>query len=216
MIFIILTAAVLVLSSGDPAWAGGWLYLVAVAGGHLVTAWVLALADPRLVRERSDATTLTDTKVWDRRLAPLAAFGPLVVALVAGLGVRMRWNPVFHPAAMAAGILCYAVGFALTLWAMTTNPFYTSVVRIRPADGHTVAPGGPYRFVRHPGALGTIVAGLATPLVLGSPWALAPAIGLAGVLVLRAVLEDRALRAELPGYQGYAGRVRWGLVPGAW
>jgi protein-S-isoprenylcysteine O-methyltransferase Ste14 len=34
--------------------------------------------------------------------------------------------------------------------------------------------------------------------------------------VLRTALEDRFLQAELAGYQDYARRVRWRLVPGVW
>jgi protein-S-isoprenylcysteine O-methyltransferase Ste14 len=35
-------------------------------------------------------------------------------------------------------------------------------------------------------------------------------------LVIRTALEDRTLRAELPGYAEYAARVRYRLVPGIW
>ncbi len=216
MLYVLLLAAVLVLSSGDPAWAGGWLYLAAVVTGNLLTAWTLALADPSLLRERSAAAALQEVKAWDRRLAPLAAFAPLAIALVGGLAVRDRWTPVFTPAAMAAGLALFAVGIVLGLWAMSVNPFYTSVVRIRPAHGHTVVTNGPYRGLRHPGALGAIVADLAVPLVLGSPWAYPVAVPVVGLVVLRTALEDRDLRAELPGYPEYAARVRWSLLPGVW
>ena len=36
------------------------------------------------------------------------------------------------------------------------------------------------------------------------------------VLVIRTVLEDRTLHAELPGYAEYASRVRFRLIPGVW
>jgi protein-S-isoprenylcysteine O-methyltransferase Ste14 len=56
----------------------------------------------------------------------------------------------------------------------------------------------------------------ATPLILGSPWAFLP-VGLATVfMLLRTALEDRALRQELAGYDEYAGRVRYRLLPGVW
>ena len=216
MLYLILLAIVLVLSSGDPAWAGGWLYLAAVVTGNLLTAWTLALGDAELLRERSAAAALLEVKGWDRRLAPLTAFAPLVIALVGGLAVRDRWTPVFTPAAMAAGLALFAAGLVLGLWAMSVNPFYTPVVRIRPAHGHTVVRSGPYRGVRHPGALGAIMADLAVPLILGSPWAYPVAALVVGLVVLRTALEDRDLRAELPGYRAYATRVRWRLLPGAW
>ena len=57
---------------------------------------------------------------------------------------------------------------------------------------------------------------LATPLLLGSWWAFVPAVFTVAWLVLRTVLEDGTLRRELPGYEEYAGRVRWRLLPGVW
>ncbi len=35
-------------------------------------------------------------------------------------------------------------------------------------------------------------------------------------LLYRAVTEDRILLAQLPGYPGYAARVRWRVIPGLW
>ena len=216
MIYTLLTIAVLLLASGDPAWAGGWLYLGTLLAGQLATAWTLALGDAALLRERSAAASGQGTVAWDRRLAPLTALGPLACGLVAGLAVRFGWEPRFAPAAEAAGIALYGAGLLLGLWAMTSNPFFTPVVRIRPELGHTVVTGGPYRFVRHPGTAGALVADLAGPLILGSPWAIVPAAAVAGLILLRMLLEDRALRADLPGYADYAGRVRRRLVPGVW
>ena len=57
---------------------------------------------------------------------------------------------------------------------------------------------------------------LATPLILGSYWAFAPAAATAAMTVLRTALEDRILHHELDGYTGYAARVRYKLLPGIW
>jgi protein-S-isoprenylcysteine O-methyltransferase Ste14 len=53
-------------------------------------------------------------------------------------------------------------------------------------------------------------------LALGSWWALVPA-GIYWLLILRRVgVEDRFLRANLAGYDQYAGRVRNRVIPGVW
>ena len=58
--------------------------------------------------------------------------------------------------------------------------------------------------------------GTATPLMLGSLWALIPA-GLSALLyVVRTALEDKTLQDELGGYRQYAQRVRYRLLPGIW
>jgi protein-S-isoprenylcysteine O-methyltransferase Ste14 len=75
---------------------------------------------------------------------------------------------------------------------------------------------GPYRFCRHPGYLGGVLFGLATPILLGSFWALIPQ-GLAVLLlIVRTVLEDCMLTRDLLWYSEYKQAVRYLLVPGFW
>jgi protein-S-isoprenylcysteine O-methyltransferase Ste14 len=89
-------------------------------------------------------------------------------------------------------------------------------VRIQDDRGHAVASSGPYRYVRHPGYSGSIAFELATPIMLGSLWALIPG-GLTALLLLtRTALEDGTLLKELEGSKEYAEQVRYRLVPGVW
>jgi protein-S-isoprenylcysteine O-methyltransferase Ste14 len=53
-------------------------------------------------------------------------------------------------------------------------------------------------------------------LLLGSWWALVPAVVIVVVFVIRTALEDKTLRAGLPGYTEYAQHTRYRLVPGVW
>ena len=100
---------------------------------------------------------------------------------------------------------------------MSVNTHFEKTVRIQHDRGHRVVDSGPYRIVRHPGYLGTIIGFvLATPLLLGSWWAFAPAVVAAAFLVVRTALEDRTLNKELDGYQTYTQNVRYHLLPGAW
>ncbi|MCK4963372.1 MAG: hypothetical protein KAS19_12835, partial [Anaerolineales bacterium] len=71
-------------------------------------------------------------------------------------------------------------------------------------------------YVRHPGYMGTILFNLGTPIILGSLWTIIPAWIGALLILLRTWLEDRTLQAELEGYQDYAERVRYRLIPGVW
>jgi len=108
------------------------------------------------------------------------------------------------------------LGATLMAWAMQSNKFFSSVVRIQKDRGHTVVTGGPYRFIRHPGYAGMSGFMLATPLILNSRWAFAPAVATAAVTVLRTMLEDRTLRRELENYADYACEVRYRLLPAVW
>jgi protein-S-isoprenylcysteine O-methyltransferase Ste14 len=115
-----------------------------------------------------------------------------------------------------AALAALALGLALMLWAMHVNPFFSSAMRIQKERGQHVVEAGPYRWVRHPGYAGGIPAMAASGLVLSS-W-LAAGFGILGALWLlrRTIVEDRMLRAELPGYADYARRVPSRLVPGLW
>jgi protein-S-isoprenylcysteine O-methyltransferase Ste14 len=66
------------------------------------------------------------------------------------------------------GLLGYATSLGLGGWAMSENRFFSEVVRIQRDRGHYVATSGPYRYVRHPSYLGTIVAVPFMALALGS------------------------------------------------
>jgi len=79
-----------------------------------------------------------------------------------------------------------------------------------------VISSGPYQFVRHPGYVGGILLFLALPLVLGSITGLIPAVLSMVILVIRTYLEDTTLQKELPGYQKYAMKVKYRLLPGVW
>jgi protein-S-isoprenylcysteine O-methyltransferase Ste14 len=75
---------------------------------------------------------------------------------------------------------------------------------------------GPYRLVRQPGYLGSVVYNLVLPLVLGSLWTYIAALVTILMLIVRTRLEDDTLRAELVGYREYAAQVPHRLIPGLW
>jgi protein-S-isoprenylcysteine O-methyltransferase Ste14 len=52
--------------------------------------------------------------------------------------------------------------------------------------------------------------------MLGSWWALIPALVTTIAFIPRTIFEERLLRGGLPGYTDYARRVRWRWVPGVW
>jgi protein-S-isoprenylcysteine O-methyltransferase Ste14 len=79
-----------------------------------------------------------------------------------------------------------------------------------------VVSGGPYQYVRHPGYVGMIAMFLGAPLALGSLRAVIPAVCAAAVVVVRTVLEERALIERLDGYPDYAQQVRRRFLPGIW
>lgn len=214
LIFILIQAAILFLASGRLDWMMAWVYLGIYVGLIVVNGIVILPRNPDLIAERGQIKE--NAKDWDKRISALYAVCSLGILVVAGLDQRFRWSPPLNLTVELIALALYILGFALASWAMASNRFFSSVVRIQTDRGHTVATGGPYRFVRHPGYVGGIASGLGAALLLGSWWALIPAGLLIGLIILRTALEDRTLQNELDGYKEYAGRVRYRLLPGVW
>ena len=204
-------AASLFLTSGRLDWIAAWAYLGLYVAMILVTGMVI---ERDLVAERSRIGQ--GTKDWDRVLGSLSIFlvtpGALIVA---GLDERFGWSELpLAVQVVAAGFVI--LGSALTVWTMASNKFFSGTVRIQKDRGHKVVSAGPYGFVRHPGYLAWCISAPAIPLMLGSLWGLIPALLGVCALVVRTGLEDRTLHEELHGYQDYARRVRYRLLPGIW
>ena len=207
------TSVCLFGSVGRMDWWNAWVLLglnCAASIGTMALLW----RNTELLAERSN---IRAGKSWDRAIVPIAVLlGPMATWITAGLDTRFRWSGGMPTVAFAAGVVVAVLAAAWTAWAMQSNRFFSAVVRIQKDRGHSVITSGPYRFVRHPGYAGMSAFTLATPLILNSRWAFAPAIATAAVTVLRTVLEDRTLCNELDGYADYARRVKYRLMPAIW
>jgi protein-S-isoprenylcysteine O-methyltransferase Ste14 len=203
------------LPAGRWDWPAGWLALVVYLGGSsAVNVW-LAVRRPALAKERAYVPKSAGRR--DYFLIQSANLLMIAVTLpLAGLDKRFGWSPALPPALAAAALLGIAAGFAVIAWAMSANDYFSALIRIQAERGHTVAEGGPYRFLRHPGYAAMIAQFLLIPVALGSLWALIPATAASGLYVVRTAVEDRTLHHGLPGYAEYARRVRYRLIPGVW
>jgi len=207
--------AILFLAAGRLDWLAGWIYLGMNALTQVLSAVVLIPRQSGMLAERSRVRE--GTKGWDRFLAPaIALVGTLAVLVTAGLDARFGWSAPIRSGVWGLGLALAFSSQMFVLWAMASNPFFALTVRLQDDRGHTVVSSGPYRLVRHPGYLGSVLYNLACPLVLGSMWAFLPALLTIVLLFVRSGLEDRTLQAELPGYREYAASVRYRLIPGVW
>jgi protein-S-isoprenylcysteine O-methyltransferase Ste14 len=209
--------AVLFSAAGRLEWGMGWLYVLMLFAVTLSTRLLILRRDPSLLTERAASVRRDDITGFDRAILPLLVIvGPVATWIVAGLSQRFGWQPRVAPALQGTAVAVVLFGSVLASWAMAVNRFFSAVVRIQSERGHSVVSTGPYRFVRHPGYAGTVLVNLATPVMLDAWWALVPTGIVVMVLIVRTALEDRTLRAKLPGYAEYAGRTRYRLVPALW
>jgi protein-S-isoprenylcysteine O-methyltransferase Ste14 len=207
--------AIAFLGAGRLDWPRGWIYAVLFVAFAFAGTQIVDRANPGLLKARSRGFR-KDTKGFDRVF--YVFFLPLMVIypLLAGIdAVRFAWAPL--PGwTMWPGVLLFLAGSAFTTWALVLNRHAEGTVRIQSDPDHVVITDGPYRIVRHPIYVGTMVGLPAVALVLGSAWALLPMALVVIAFVWRTALEDRTLRQELAGYEAYVGTTPYRLVPGIW
>ena len=200
-------------AAGSLSWPMAW----AVLGFYtLPKAAAFAFLDPDLIRERTSPGPGVD-----RGDVVLATLGVLALYpatfVVAGLDA-VRFGPALPipQSVQVAALVIHVLGYGFAYWAVFSNPFFATFVRIQEDRGHSVVSSGPYAFVRHPGYSGVLLAHLAMPFALGSIWALLPSVLATLFFIARTSREDRTLEERLVGYREYQARVRWRLLPGVW
>jgi protein-S-isoprenylcysteine O-methyltransferase Ste14 len=92
---------------------------------------------------------------------------------------------------------------------------YTSGT-IEVAAEQKVVTTGPYALVRHPMYSGALVMCVFVPIALGSWVGLPFVLPLIIVIVVRLLDEEKLLRKDLAGYEGYMQKVRYHLIPFVW
>jgi protein-S-isoprenylcysteine O-methyltransferase Ste14 len=181
----------------------------------LLAVWIVAAGcmDPDLMKERMRP----GAGGIDRRLRFVAMPFGIAHLAIAGLDVgRFHWSDTVPHTLQLTALIAFAASYAFSAWAIIVNRFFSPVVRVQSERGHQVISSGPYAWVRHPGYAGLLVNIVASGLVLGSWWSLAPMAVLFALILRRAIIEDHFLQQHLGGYTGYARRVRFRLFPGVW
>ncbi|MDO9129450.1 MAG: isoprenylcysteine carboxylmethyltransferase family protein, partial [Anaerolineales bacterium] len=162
VITYLILAAILFVSSGRLNWIWAWAYLGLSLGILIINVSILPA---ELIAERGQPKD--NVKRWDRVLTIFAGLPTLGAPIVAGLDERFGWSPQLIPAIHLVGLTFFVLGQGLFSWAMASNKYFSTLVRIQMDRGHTVATSGPYRYVRHPGYTGYIVSFFGMSLALG-------------------------------------------------
>ena len=206
---------ILLVCGWDLSWWQAWIFLVLFVTAGIVGRIWAEHRHPGIMAERSNYSKAQDVKSWDKVFAPLMALSlsfPLVI--VAGLDHHFVWSPHFPIWMNVLGFVLITFGYGFGAWALIENRFFSSLVRIQKDREHEVCSSGPYRFVRHPGYAGSVLALPGIVLALASMWTLIPVLIAIIIAVIRTELEDRTLQEELKGYKEYVQRVRYRLIPG--
>ncbi|MGM4914422.1 methyltransferase family protein [Rhizobium sp. 768_B6_N1_8] len=203
-------------AAGTIDYTGGWLYLGEMVALSIVFGTIMMRVDPGLLRER-----LKPPMQRDQPLADKLILIPTLLLIFGGMGfmaadaARWRWSAMPSSVQWAGcGLLLAALLFIY--WVMRTNSFAAPVVKIQKDRGQAVITTGPYAIVRHPMYFGALFYIAGTSLVLGSWWGLVTVPILAFLFGIRIGIEEKTLRTGLDGYDDYARRVGWRLIPFIW
>ena len=145
----------------------------------------------------------------------------LIVAayvLAAGLSPVLRQLPAgrLPPASGPAGVAVMAAGLGLRAWSMRAlGPYYSRTLRT--TGDQVVVESGPYRVIRHPGYLGSIMIWTGFGIASGSAPAAAAVAALMGAAYGRRIAsEEVMLTGELgAAYTLYSQRTKR-LIPFVW
>lgn len=216
VLFLSLVGGVLFSSYGSFNWWEAWMLLGLWALYFLLMLTVVRRINPGVVKERSESLEKFGLR-WDTMIIAIYQVATLALDVIAGLDVgRFGWTGGVHGWVKWGALPFVLFVYIFPMWAVISNPFAGGAVRIQEESGHHAVRKGPYRLVRHPMYLGTLVYGIAFPLFLESYWALIPGVIIIGLFIIRTALEDKYLHENLPGYPEFARQTRYRLVPGVW
>lgn len=188
----------------------GWIWAAAFLLPMLVGSVYFVFTDPELIVRRMQ---MRESESAQKKIIAASSVVMLGGFLVPGFDHRFGWSDVPMGLVIAADAFVLA-GYLFVLWVLKTNSYASRTIRVE--TDQPVIDTGPYALVRHPMYTGMTVMMLASPIGLGSWWAVLPFLLVPVLLVLRIRNEEAVLREELAGYEAYCERVRWRLVPGLW
>jgi protein-S-isoprenylcysteine O-methyltransferase Ste14 len=216
LVLYALTAVLLFAAAGTWRWPQAWIFIIEmIATGIAISVW-LARHDPALLAERTSSPIQRGQATGDKLiLLFICVAWPAWLVFIA-LDAK-RWHLSHLPVwVQVAGALLILVAMYACYRTFRENSFAAPVVKIQKERGQTVVTTGPYAIVRHPMYAGAGLMFFGIPMLLGSAWGLALGPAWYLLLALRIPLEERVLRENLAGYDDYARRVRWRLLPGVW
>lgn len=210
---LIVVGLLLFVPAGTFGYWQGWLFIAVFTASTTLISLYLAVKDPALLERRLRAGPGAETRPLQKRLMQLMVLSFMGIAIVSALDVRFGWS---HAPAWVSllGELLVVLGLLITVLVFRENTYTASTVRTM--EGQTVISTGPYALVRHPMYVGVLVMAVGSAPALGSYWTLLFICAVVPILMLRIRDEESLLRTELPGYEAYAQKVRYRLLPGLW
>lgn len=207
---LLFIGALLFLPAGTVNYWQAWVWLATLFIPMGFSLVYLLRMDPALLERR---TRTNEMRPEQRRIIMASVVYFLITFILPGFDVRYGWSNVPAWLSLAADGVVLA-SYILYILVLKTNTFASRIIEVE--QGQQVISSGPYALVRHPMYLAMILMMTATPLALGSYWAMLPSILFILLLVARAKNEEELLQKEFKGYSEYMQKTRYRLFPGVW
>jgi protein-S-isoprenylcysteine O-methyltransferase Ste14 len=211
--FLVVLGGLTFVSAGTIYFWQGWLFWLSFSVSVIAITIYLLRHDPALVERRMHAGPRAESRPSQKIIQGINLVMFLGIVIVPGLDHRFEWSQVPAAVVIAADLLMLAaLGFVLLV--VRENTFAASIITVE--RGQRVISTGPYAHIRHPMYAAALLLIFAIPIALGSWRGLLIATISPFLLIARILDEERALSAELAGYDNYCRAVPYRLIPMVW
>ncbi len=207
--FIVLFLAFF-LPAGTLDYWQAWAYIVVILTPAAIVVIYFLKNDPEFLERR---LRTREKEAEQRLIIKITWLIFLVAFILPGLDKRFGWSQVPAEFSIAADVIVF-LSYMFIFLVFKENSYAGRTVEVE--KGQKVISTGPYAIIRHPMYAGQLLMYMATPIALGSYWALPIFLLIIPMIVFRILNEEEVLRRELPGYAEYCKKVRYRLVPYIW
>lgn len=153
----------------------------------------------------------------DKILMPLLVISMLAIFVVIPLDVfYLHLLPKPGLVWSIVGVVLIVFGLLFNVGSIYANAFITPTIQDQTDDGQKVADTGVYGIVRHPMYSSLIVLFGGIAIWLESWLGVIALLPVLVVMIFRIRVEERTLKAVLPGYLKYMKKVKYRLLPFVW
>lgn len=190
-----------------------WVFIAVFMASVMIPSIYLAVRDPAALQRRLHGGPAAETRIVQKIIMWAVTGSAFGVFVLSAVDHRFGWSSVPVPVVILGNVVV-AVGLILSQAVVFQNGFAGASIQVE--DEQPLVSTGLYGLVRHPMYFGALLMMFATPLALGSYWALLVSAASIPIFGMRIADEEKMLRTELDGYDEYARKVRYRLVPYVW
>ncbi|MFH1247325.1 MAG: isoprenylcysteine carboxylmethyltransferase family protein [Candidatus Micrarchaeota archaeon] len=198
------------LTAGTINYWQAWLYCAVILIPVIFVVAYFLKNDPAFLERRM---RMKEKIKQQKQIIKFSTILFAAMFILPGLDIRFGWSNVPSIISIIANAIVLA-SYLFIFLVFKENTYASRIIEVE--KNQKVITTGPYSIVRHPMYLGVVVMYLATPIALGSYWAMLLALPIPFMLALRLVNEEKLLLKKLKGYKQYASKVKYRIIPFIW